>query len=167
VFFWHAAGAIFLFRWIFRDPKVDWRLLVLGSVLPDVVDFGVGLFVGGLTVERVGHSLLVPTLIAVGILLSTRRGRRRRHLMTLIVAWLFHLVLDGIWLEGKVFLWPFLGLELAPELAGSIWSRAAEPWRWVKEVVGFLYLWWFLLPNRHLEGVDSVARTDIGKEEEG
>jgi hypothetical protein len=158
--FWHVAGAIFLFRWIFRDPKVDIRLLALGTLIPDVIDFAVGVFVGGVTVERIGHSLLVPSLVAVAILLSTRRGRRRRHLMTLIVAWLLHLVIDGIWLDGRVFLWPFLGAELAPTLPGSVWSRAAEPWRWVKEVAGLLYLGWFLSPNRHLKGVDSVARTE-------
>ncbi|CAN5643161.1 hypothetical protein BH18ACT6_BH18ACT6_00800 [soil metagenome] len=149
---WQVAGTIFLFRWIFRDPKVDVRLLALGTLIPDVVDFVLGLFVGGVTVPRIGHSLLLPTLVAVVILLSTRRGRRRRNLMTLVVAWLFHLVLQGIWLNGPVFLWPVLGWELAPTLPGSIWSRAAEPWRWVKEVAGVLYLWAFSLPNRPLEG---------------
>lgn len=138
---WHVAGAIFLFGWIFRDPKVDVRLLVLGVVAPDIVDFVVGLFVGGVTVPRIGHSLLLPTLVAVAILLTTRRGRRRRNLMTLVVAWLFHLVLQGIWFDGDVFLWPILGADLAPPLSGSIWSRAAEPWRWVKEGVGLMYLW--------------------------
>ncbi|MGI8518624.1 MAG: metal-dependent hydrolase [Acidimicrobiia bacterium] len=137
---WQVAGAIFLFRWIFRDPKVDLRLLALGTLLPDVVDLIIGLLVGGITVPRIGHSLLLPTLVAVVILLSTRRGRRRRNLMTLVVAWLFHLVLQGIWLNGPVFLWPALGWELAPILPGSIWSRAAEPWRWLKEAAGLSYL---------------------------
>jgi len=145
---WHVAGAIFLFRLVFRDPKVDVRLLAVGALVPDVIDFILGLFVGGVTVERVGHSLLAPSLAATGILITTRRGPRRRHLMTVIVAWLFHLVLGGVWFDGPVFLWPFLGLELAPTLPGSVWSRASEPWRWVKEAAGFLYLWWFLSPRR-------------------
>jgi hypothetical protein len=137
---WHVAGAIFLFRWIFRDPKVDLRLLAVGAFLPDAIDLGIGLVVGGITTERVGHSLLLPSVVAIVILLTTRRGRRRRHLMTLVVAWLFHLVIDGVWLDGPVFLWPFLGWDLAPALTGSIWSRAAEPWRWVKEALGLVYL---------------------------
>lgn len=137
---WHVGGAILLFRWIFRDPKVDLRLLAAGALLPDLVDLVLGIIVGGVTVERIGHSLLLPALVAVAILLATRRGRRRRNLMTLVVAWLFHLLLDGIWLDGQVFLWPFLGADLAPALPGSIWSRAPEPWRWIKEAAGLAYL---------------------------
>ena len=139
--FWHVGGAIFLFRWIFRDPKVDVRLLALGAVLPDVIDGLLGLVIGGPTTQRVGHSLVVPSLAAVLVLLATRRGRRRRMLMTVVVAWLFHLVLDGVWLREEVFLWPFFGWQQGPPPAGTIWERAAEPWRWLKEALGLAYLW--------------------------
>ncbi|MGH8925426.1 MAG: metal-dependent hydrolase [Acidimicrobiia bacterium] len=138
--FWHVGGAIFLFRWIFRDPKVDVRLLALGAVLPDVVDLLLGVVLGAPSTQRVGHSLLLPTFLAVLLLLATRRGRKRRRLMTVVVAWLFHLSLDGVWLKGEVFLWPFFGWELATPLPGTIRERAAEPWRWFKEALGLGYL---------------------------
>lgn len=144
--FWHVGGAIFLFRWIFRDPKVDFRLLALGAVLPDLIDLALGVFIGGPTTQRIGHSLAVPSLVAVFLLLTTRRGRQRRTLMTVVVAWLFHLVLDGVWLREEVFLWPFFGWEQAAPPAGSIWQRATEPWRWVKEALGLAYL--FVLLRR-------------------
>ena len=139
--FWQVGGAIFLFRWIFRDPKVDVRLLALGAVLPDIIDGLLGLVIGGPTTQRVGHSLVLPSLAAVSVLLVTRRGRRRRMLMTVVVAWLFHLMLDGVWLREEVFLWPFFGWQLGPPVAGTIWERAGEPWRWVKEAIGLAYLW--------------------------
>ncbi|MGH8959022.1 MAG: metal-dependent hydrolase [Acidimicrobiia bacterium] len=139
--FWHVGGAIFLFRWIFRDPKVDIRLLALGAVLPDVSDALLGLLIGGPTTQRIGHSLVVPSLAAVVVLLTTRRGRRRRGLMTVVVAWLFHLVLDGVWFREEVFLWPFFGWDLPAPPAGTIGERAAEPWRWLKEAIGLVYLW--------------------------
>lgn len=138
---WHVGGAIFLFRWIFRDPKVDLRILALGAAIPDLIDFAFGLVLGGITTRRVGHSLLFPSLLGIGLLLLTRRGRRRRNLMTLVVAWLFHLLLDAAWLDQRVFLWPFFGWELADPVAGSIWERAQEPWRWVKEILGATYLY--------------------------
>jgi hypothetical protein len=141
VLFWHLGGAIFLFRWIFRDPRVDIRLLALGAVLPDVIDGLIGLVIGDPTTQRVGHSLVLPAVAAVAVLLGTRRGRRRRMLMTVVVAWLFHLVLDGVWLREAVFLWPFFGWEVGQPAAGTIWERAAEPWRWVKEAIGLAYLW--------------------------
>ncbi|HKZ21245.1 MAG TPA: metal-dependent hydrolase [Acidimicrobiia bacterium] len=142
--FWHVGGAIFLFRWVFRDPKVDLRLLALGAVLPDVIDGLLGLVIGDPTTQRLGHSLVFPSLAAVVLLLLTRRGRRRRMFMTVVVAWLFHLLLDGVWLREDVFLWPFFGWNLGQPAAGTIWQRAAEPWRWVKEAFGLAYLWLLL-----------------------
>lgn len=138
---WHVGGSIFLFRWIFRDPKVDLRLLVLGAVVPDVVDVIIGFFLGQPTRQRLGHALITPTVVAIVILITTRRGRQRRRMMTVIVAWMFHLLLDGVWVRQETFLWPFFGFEFAAWPATGFWGRAlSDPWRWVKEIVGAVYL---------------------------
>jgi O-antigen ligase len=155
---WHVGGAILLFRWIFRDPKVDLRLLALGAVLPDLIDVVAGLVLGEPTRQRFGHALIVPSIAAIVILLSTRRGRRRRQLMTVVVAWLLHLVLSGVWTRGATFAWPFFGWEFAEWPDGSIWSRAlADPWRWVKEALGAVYLivLWRSLDGRRKAEVGS------------
>ena len=147
---WHIAGSIFLFRWIFRDPKVDLRLLILGAILPDAIDLIAGALLGDPTRQRWGHTLILPTVAAIVILLTNRRGRRRRQLMTIVVAWLFHLVLDGVWVREQTFLWPLFGPEFAPWPEGTAWSRAmSDPWRFVKEVAGFVYLMllWRALPR--------------------
>ena len=147
---WHVAGSIFLFRWIFRDPKVDLRLLVLGAIIPDVIDLVAGTFAGEPTRQRWGHALIVPSIATIVILITNRRGRRRRQLMTIVVAWLFHLVLDGVWVREQTFLWPLFGTGFASWPGGTAWSRAlADPWRFVKEGVGLLYLiiLWRALPR--------------------
>lgn len=153
--FWHLGGAIFLFRWIFRDPKVDLRLLGLGALLPDAIDFVTGLFMGEPTRQRMGHALVLPTAAAILILATTRRGGRRRQLMTVVVAWLFHLLLDGTWVREGTFLWPFFGLEFAPWPSGGVIGRAfSDPWRWLKEGVGLAYLvvlWRSLAPRATAE----------------
>lgn len=153
--FWNLGGAIFLFRWIFRDPKVDLRLLGLGALLPDAIDLVTGLFMGEPTRQRLGHTLVLPAAVAILILTTTRRGRRRRQLMTVVVAWLFHLLLDGTWVREETFLWPFLGLEFAPWPSGGVIERAfADPWRWLKEGVGLAYLvvlWRSLAPRATAE----------------
>lgn len=143
---WHLAAALFLFRWIFRDPKVDVRFLLAGAILPDLIDLLVVTVAGGDTGEIWGHSLVMPSLLAVVVLLSTRRGRRRRAWMALVVGWLLHLLVDGMWTDARVFLWPAFGFEL--DLGGApfwpaAWQRAlADPWRWIREVVGLVYLGW-------------------------
>ena len=146
---WHFGATLFLFRWIFRDPKVDTRFLLAGAVLPDLVDMPLGtVILAGVhsTGELWFHSLIAPAAYMTLVLISTRRGRRRRAFMALGVGWLFHLLLDGMWLDQGVFLWPFFGLDLP---AGEspywtlAWDRAlSDPWRWAQEMAGLAYLAW-------------------------
>ena len=146
---WHVGAVLFLFRWIFQDPKVDVRFLALGAILPDLIDLVIGtvVFAGSLGASEVfAHTLAAPTLFAVGVLLATRRGRRRRAWMALVVAWFLHLLLDGMWTSAEVFFWPFFGLEfpLGPQpFWGGLLERAlSDPWRWLAEAVGLSYLVW-------------------------
>ena len=44
--FWHLGATMWLFRWIFRDPKVDVRFLLLGAILPDLIDLPLGTLFG-------------------------------------------------------------------------------------------------------------------------
>lgn len=143
---WHLAAITFLFRWIFRDPKVDMRFLALGAVMPDLIDLAAVTILGGDRAELWGHSLLAPTLLTVIVLVSTRRGRRRRAWMALVVAWLLHLLLDGMWTDAKVFLWPAFGWDLpvgGDAFWAAAWARAlGDPFRWILEAAGIGYLVW-------------------------
>jgi len=149
VLFWHLGATLWLFRWIFQDPKVDVRFLFVGAILPDLVDLPVGtvmLAAEYSTGELWFHSLLVPTIFMIGVLVATRRGRRRRAWMALGVGWLFHLLLDGMWADENVFLWPFFGWQI-PAGESPFWSLAwdrafTDPWRWVTESIGLGYLVW-------------------------
>lgn len=146
--FWHLGASLWLFRWIFKDPKVDVRFLLLGAILPDLIDLPVGTLLLAdrySTGELWFHSLIAPTAYITIVLLTTRRGRRRRAWMALGVGWLFHLLLDGMWFSQEVFLWPFFG-DIPPGEAPYwplAWERAwSDPWRWGKEAVGAGYLIW-------------------------
>ncbi len=146
--FWHLGGALWLFRWIFRDPKVDVRFLLFGAILPDLVDLPLGTLILASrysTGELWFHSLTVAAVYMVAVLLLTRRGRRRRAFMAVGVGWLFHLLVGGMWTNQEVFLWPFFGDIPAGEAPfwPLAWERAmSDPWRWVKEAVGLSYLIW-------------------------
>jgi inner membrane protein len=147
--FWHLGATLWLFRWIFRDPKVDVRYLLVGAILPDLVDLPVGTLLlanSYATGELWLHSLIIPSIYMVGVLMLTRRGRRRRAYMAVGIGWLFHLLLDGLWTYPEVFLWPFFGWEI-PMGDAPYWSNAmdralADPWRWGLEVLGLAYLGW-------------------------
>lgn len=147
--FWHFGAALWLFRWIFRDPKVDVRFLLIGAILPDLIDLPIGTLILAdrySTGELWSHSLVVPTIYMIIVILATRRGRQRRAWMALGVGWLFHLVIDAMWVNQEVFLWPFFGWEIPPGEAPFwplAWERAlSDPWRWITEAIGLGYLVW-------------------------
>ncbi len=147
--FWHTGATLWLFRWIFRDPKVDVRYLLLGALLPDILDLPLGtlLFAEAFsTGEIFFHSLTLAAVFMAVVLLTTRRGRRRRAFMAVGVGWLFHLMLDALWTVPVVLFWPFFGLEIpmgASPFWPLAWERAlSDPWRWVLEAVGLAYLVW-------------------------
>ena len=150
--FFHLGASLWLFRWVFRDPKVDVRFLFFGAVLPDLIDLPIGTLI---LADRFStgalwtHSLTAAAVYMAIVLVATRRGRSRRAWMALGIGWLFHLLIDGMWVSQDVFLWPFFGLEI-PFGEAPFWSLAwergfSDPWRWVKELVGFVYLAWVWL----------------------
>ena len=165
---WHLGATLWLFRWIFRDPKVDVRFLLLGAVLPDLIDLPIGTIFwpdSFSTGELWSHSLLFTTIYMSGVLILTRRGRRRRAFMALGIGWLFHLFLDGMWTDPEVFLWPFFGWDIPIGLMPYwplAWERAmSDPWRWITEVVGLAYLarLWFALGLNTKETREDVKAT--------
>ena len=101
------AGMSFLLVWqVFRDAAIDYRLVVAGALLPDVVDAPFG-------GARVGHTLLLGAVLLTAVMLATRRRRAaRRRALAVPIGVLAHLVLDGVWTDAELFWWPFLGGRL-------------------------------------------------------
>jgi hypothetical protein len=166
--FWHLGATLWLFRWIYRDPKVDVRFLLLGAILPDLIDLPLGtVFLADRysSGELWSHTLVVPSVYMALVLLVTRRGRKRRALMAVGIGWLFHLLLDGMWTDPQVFFWPFFGWEVPSgetPFWPLAWDRAwSDPWRWALGSVGLGYLsWlWFAVGLNEKTARRAVVRT--------
>jgi hypothetical protein len=132
MFLWFA-GMSFVGVWlVFRSPAVDYRLVVVGSLLPLVeLPFGE---------PRVLHSLTGSVALLVLAMLATPRRRlMQRRLVAVPIGVFLHLVLDGIWTDTTAFWWPFAGLSWSdselPELARGGFDV-------VLELVGAGALWW-------------------------
>ena len=146
MFFWHAGATIAIARYTFRDDRMDLRMLVLGAVLPDLVDTPIGLIfydsLGG--VRLATHGLLLASIVMVGVVLSTRRGRPRKMWMPLAIGLLLHLLLDAMWLDPETLWWPFLGWSFTaagPATAAEYVREIATDWRtWTTEILGLAYL---------------------------
>jgi membrane-bound metal-dependent hydrolase YbcI (DUF457 family) len=143
MFLWFAGLSFALVWLVFRSPALDYRLVMLGSVLP-LLDVAFG-------GARYLHTLVAGVAVLVLIVLATTRKRLvRRRWIGLPIGMLMHLVLDGIWTRTAVFWWPFFGWGFddkpVPELGhGLLLTLLAE-------VVGAAALWWcwttFELGNR-------------------
>lgn len=141
---WFLGTGLLTVWFVFTDPRFDYRLLLVGVLVPDVIDVPSG-------DTRWAHSLTVTVGVMVFVMLVTA-GRKpiRRLLLGLPIGMLLHLVWDGAFSATKVFWWPFSGswgktrvpslergwLNVALELAGAAmlwwaWKRfkLAEPER--------------------------------------
>ena len=132
MFLWFVGTAIATVWFVFRDPRFDYRLLVVGSVLP-LLDV---LFGGA----RVMHTLVFSLALLVAVMLATVGHRWRRRLwLGLPIATLLHLVFDGAWADSDVFWWPFGGWSFEdatlPEAARGWWNVPLE-------LVGLAILVW-------------------------
>ncbi len=105
--FWHLGLTLFLFIWIFRDKNADLRYLLVGSLLPDIIDKTLYLFLLTNNSRTYGHTLLfaVFSLFAIMILTSRDNPKRKSYLL-IPIALLFHLVLDEMWMFSETLFWP-------------------------------------------------------------
>lgn len=113
--FWHVGGAVAIVRYVFKDPAMDLRFVILGALLPNLIDKPLGsvVFHDALGSSRVyAHALVAPVLVLALVMVATRRGTaRRRAWLGIPIGWLLHVFLDAQWLDPEGFWWPFLGLD--------------------------------------------------------
>ncbi|WP_419929132.1 hypothetical protein [Candidatus Poriferisocius sp.] len=106
MFFWFLALSFVLVALVFDSPALDYRMVMLGSVLPMVEQLAGG--------PWALHTLLAPLVVLVAVMLATR-GRRlaRRRWLGLPIGLFLYLVLDGAWLRTDLFWWPVFGVDVA------------------------------------------------------
>lgn len=120
---WFAGLSVLAVWKVFQSPALDYRFVILGSLLPLIE-----LPLGG---PRVLHALSGAVALLLLVMLSTRNRRRlRRELLGVPIGLLMHLVLDGVWTNAKVFWWPAFGASFGdarlPELARGLWVLPME-----------------------------------------
>lgn len=132
---WFAVLAPVAVAEIFRSPLVDYRLVVVGALLP-LVEVVVGR-------PLLLHTLAAPVLVLTVAMLGTV-GRRlvRRRLLGVPIGMFLHLVLDATWADSASFWWPAfgpspdqasvpeLGRPVAVVLVLEVAAVAVAVWAW-------------------------------------
>lgn len=149
----------------FRDSTghLDYRMIIIGSMLPDIIDKPLfllfnesGLFTG----RSHAHSLLFALLLLSGGLFS-----RKPWLLTLAVANVFHLFLDSIWNNPETLFWPFLGRFKPYGIEGwfsGIWYNLTHvPEIYIPEIIGLLVTGFLTYKIIKAGGINRFVRRGI------
>lgn len=132
MFFWFIGLSWLVVAFVFQSPALDYRMVMIGSVVP---------LLDGVTGGPWILHTLVASVAALGIVMLATRNRRlvRRKWLGVPIGMMVHLVLDGVWTDKDLFWWPAFGTSFGdgrlPELDRGALGLVAE-------VVGLVALVW-------------------------
>lgn len=139
---------------------LDIRLLLIGSLLPDIIDKPLGqvFFKEFFSNGRIfGHTLLFLLVITLAGLYFYR-FRKQSWLLVLSLGTFIHLACDQIWLMPRTMLWPVYGfaferIELTGWMAYILDKLLKDPAVYLPELVGAAVLLWFAIELMHSRNV--------------
>lgn len=133
MFVWFIATSTLTIFLVFTDPGFDYRPLVVGALLPDLIDAPFG-------GARVMHSVTAAVaLLALTMLATIGRRALRKRLLAVPIGVLLHLVFDGAFAATDVFWWPFTGGFDDARLPIAERTTVVNL---LLEVAGAAMLWW-------------------------
>ena len=118
---WFVALSFALVLMVFDSPLLDYRLVMVGSVLP-WFDFVWG-------PPWIMHSVFFPVAVMT-LVMIIGWGRRlvQRRWLGLAIGLFLHLVLAATWVDGELFWWPVLGFDPdgRPAVPGPVLATVLE-----------------------------------------
>jgi len=120
----YTTGAVRISQKFALRRPLDYRLVVLMAILPDVIDRGLHVFVipGAEGGRLFAHTLLF-NLVVLAVLVAIRRDLWIYGVLPLV-----HLLLDLQGLSADQLFWPFLGADLSNVgIPGGLGETAGQP----------------------------------------
>lgn len=140
---------------------VDYRFVLIGAVLPDIIDKPIGMFFfrGTFHNSRIfAHTLLFSIiLLAIGTWLHYKL--KNNSVLIMGISCLIHLILDSMWLYTAILFWPLFGFRF-PERPEGDWIKndflrlITDPSYFLPELIGFIIIAYFfirLLKNKQVK----------------
>ncbi len=166
---WHMGLTTLIVWFVMRgNPRVDYRVVALASLLPDLIDKPIGRVIFRTRYESgriYAHTLLVN--LALFCLLFFMRGRFKRQFVLVPLSSLLHLAEDGVWSSPRIFWWPLFGTTFPrqPLTDGPLafLSPANNPGALWQEAVGLAALLFLFASHGMLsrDGLRSFLRTGM------
>ena len=117
---WHTGVTLVLFLRIFKDRNADLRFLLIGSLIPDIVDKFLYLVLITDDSRTYGHTLIFAVVVLFIIMIGTKRDNENRKRYLLIpIALLFHLLLDEMWMFKETLFWPLFNASFSINMSSA------------------------------------------------
>jgi inner membrane protein len=128
--------------------SLDIRLLLIGSLLPDIIDKPLGIYILHLQNGRVYAHTLLFLLVIGGAGYYLYRSRKLAWLLTLAAGTLAHLIQDKMWSVPGTLFWPLMGLSFPREIlneyfAGLFKKIFTNRYIFTTELIGLVVIVWF------------------------
>ena len=129
---WFVGTSVATVWIVFRDPTFKFRLVVLGALLPDLID--------GVSGARIAHSV-VSVVGSMTLVMAATFGRKpvRKAWLAVVIGLFLHLVFDLAFANTQMFWWPIGGFDFVDD-ALPVVSRGW--WNAPLEVVGAVLAVW-------------------------
>ncbi len=128
---------------------LDIRLLIIGSMLPDIIDKPLASFVNFGNGRSVSHTLLFALIFVLpGIYFYI--SRRWTWFLALAIGIVFHLILDLMWQTPRTLFWPYYGWIFPPKATTdvlNVWisilitDRLTEAFELAGFIIFAVFLW--------------------------
>jgi inner membrane protein len=136
---------------------VDIRVLLIGSLLPDIIDKPLGHLILRETLSNgrtFGHTLLFFLLITIiGVYLYKKS--HKTWLIALSFGTSIHLILDQMWQNSHSLFWPLFGLyfektNISDWIPNMLHTLKTNPIEYISEGLGIVMITWlfYILANR-------------------
>ena len=126
-----------------RIGSIDYRIVLVGSLLPDIIDKPLWLFAGSHIVPSgrgYAHTLLFNLALFICGLILIRY--RKSWLLVISLCSFMHLIFDQMWSSPVVLLWPLLGPFAEQETVGwlpnIIQALFLHPSVYIPEIIGLV-----------------------------
>lgn len=145
--------------------QIDIRLLLLGSLLPDIIDKPLGHIFLRNTIDNgriYCHTLLFTIIISLAAFYLWKY-KHKTWLLPVAFGVLMHLVLDEMWLTHHTLLWPLYGWAFPEEQWDFYWGEIIHkfvfyPSIYVPEIIGGLILICVAILMVHKKHVHTFLR---------
>lgn len=124
--------------------RLDDRVLIVGSMLPDIVDKPLALFLApslvGHSLRNYGHTLIFAVAI-LAVAIALMAWTKRQCPIVLALASAGHLVLDVMWYSHRILFWPFMTPDFSPRYIHE-WGPHPDVIYFGAEALGLVIISW-------------------------